>query len=766
MKSAKRHTLPLILLLALSVMLTACSRGTGAASGETDRRLGVNGYVYVPEPLSSGLDPNSPNTYWLRDFRVANGYLYYTDNAIRRISLDGKPDFSANELVRVVNYMTGFTVDQDRNLYCYTTPKYADSFSTGAPSCITLTKYSSDGSLCFQLPLPEEQDSLLQSGAHSPIAVDGGGNVLLLTENGILKINETGSLTGKYTLEDSQVDSNIQKYLLQSDDGQVYYVAENYNNALRTVYSVAGGAVPEITMLSSLSGYFSDNLYNGPEGILIQAPDGTVSLFSSNGSPSDRGNSESASSMEEIFRFEDSDLVSRDVNNLVQLSQDSFLVSMSTTGDNYISVQELLLLTKTSLEDLPEKETIVLASLFPTDDLRQTVVEFNRASQQYHVSIESYGATHPWDDNEGAYLRLDSSLVSGNPPDILDLAEIDSGKYTENGALADLTPYMEQSGALRPEQYLDNLRAGYTIDQQLFCLPGSFYVFAVYGQDERTAEIKNWTMEEAMALTRENPHTRLLPGVWNDSSFMLQDFCAPWYLEKFIDWEQGSCNFQSTEFCVLLEWIKTQLALGSDYEGGILGSTYLYSFSDYWTTSMKLENAPALLGFPSVDGNGVFNVFVKDALCLTANSQHPKGAWAFLEYTMSRSEAGSLYDMGFPSRKAQLNALAAEMTSPSYRKDFEGNLITDEEGNYIQTEKWTSYINGEPVPCYVMEQSHVDAVKNMIDSLDFTPRSAVEDSIVKIVTEEADFYFNDSKTAEEAAEIIQNRVQNLIQENR
>lgn len=756
MKTVKHCKLLLMLWLGLIAALAACGR-----EDESGRQPGINGYVYVPETLlSSENDPEAFGTSMFHSFRTTDGYLYYAHNGIRRVPLNGKPDFSAAELVRAASYMTGFTLDQERNLYCCTSPKYSDSYSTGVPSCITLSKYSPEGALCFQLPLPDERDFALQSGMNSPIAVDGQGNVLLLVEDGILKINKDGVLTGKYTFDDSQQDSNITKYLLQSADGQVYYIADNINNASRTAYHVTGDAVPRLDLLSSLSNdYLKTRLYNGLNGILMCNSDGTVSLFSSQ-------TAETSPATEKIFRFEDSDLVSADLHDLIQLSEDSFLVYMTSAGEQNQSVQELLLLTKTSPDELPEKELLVLASLFPTEDLRRTVVEFNRSNRQYHITLESYGATDPWEDNEAAYTRLDGSLVSGNPPDVLDLANLDTGKYAESGALADLTPWLEQSGTLRQDRYLANLLDGYTINGSLVSIPGSFYLFVLYGKDEKTAALESWTMEDVKALTDANPNVRLLPGVWNDSSFMLEDFCADWYLEKFTDPEKGSCSFDSEEFCSLLEWIKEQLAFGRDSEDNILGSTYLYDFRDYWTETAKLGSTPRMLGFPTADGKGTCKVLVNDALALTSNSNHPEGAWAFLEYYLSRSQGDVMYNSNFFSCSEQLNSLAEEMVSPSYNKDYEGNYVTDQEGNYIQTEKWIGYINGEAVPCYTMEQSQVDAVMDLIKSLNFTPRSSLESAIVQIVREEAEYYFNNSKTAPETARVIQNRVQNLLQEKK
>lgn len=751
-------------------LLSAC----GIFSSQEERQLGVDGYVYVAEPVSDRGLPETDSQFYLSDFCIAGSYLYYKDNAIRRIPLDDIPDFSKRELIRRSDFLQSFTVDDDLNLYCYTSSKYVYFSQAGAPADITLSKYSPEGELLFQLPFPQESDAELQSGRNGKaLAVDNNGNVYMLTESAILKVNKEGQLTGKYSLDPSQVSSDIQKYLLKDSDGAIYYITDNYTNAQQSIFLVTGDAVPVLTPLSGLSvKYELLTLCEGLDGLLIDAPDGSLYQYKLSGleassGQNDSGENDSAESdsKKEILCWEDSNLVQDDIDSFVQLKEDLFLVSISIWDEEPQSTQQLLLLRKTSVDEIPQKEMLTLASLFPTESLKRSVVEFNRTNSQYHISIERYGGTNPWQDNEESYTRLDASMSSNNGPDLLDMSYLNIDKYADKDILCDLTPYMEKSSLVKTEDFLDSVRTSYTRNGRLVCLPKHFYMFIVYCPEDLISSREEWTMEHAMALTEQYPDIPLLPYIWNESSFMMENFLAAYYLEKYIDWEKGTCSFDSDSFRRLLEWAGQQLLLTDPAQKSLIRTTYFYDFEDYHGKYYDEGNI-TLLSLPTAKGDRTNGAIPSEAMAITENSRYKDGAWAFLEYYYTRES--SLMD-SFPTNKDALNALAQDSITPKYILDNDGNPLKEDDGTIKLDPKWYYIRDNKWIPIYNMEQWEVDAVMNLINSLDFslafTPQHPVEDPIVRIVSEEAESYFSNSKTVDEVAQIIQNRVQNLLYEN-
>ena len=98
---------------------------------------------------------------------------------------------------------------------------------------------------------------------------------------------------------------------------------------------------------------------------------------------------------------------------------------------------------------------------------------------------------------------------------------------------------------------------------------------------------------------------------------MLQ-YCVAMNADSFMNWQDGTCNFDSDEFRALLEFVKPFPAeydwqsdseeYESDYsrlKNGkqLLYPTSLYSFDDLYYTFAALNNDARFVGFPREDGS-------------------------------------------------------------------------------------------------------------------------------------------------------------------
>ena len=91
------------------------------------------------------------------------------------------------------------------------------------------------------------------------------------------------------------------------------------------------------------------------------------------------------------------------------------------------------------------------------------------------------------------------------------------------------------------------------------------------------------------------------------------------------------------------------------------------------------------------------------------------------------------------------------------------------EQEYIAGEprsKGEMWLNGERVPYYATSPEMAGMVMAFLEEADFTPASGLRDRVASIVTEEAELYYGGSKSLDEVVEVIQNRVQLMLEENR
>ena len=179
---------------------------------------------------------------------------------------------------------------------------------------------------------------------------------------------------------------------------------------------------------------------------------------------------------EELFSWLDSDINGSSVQNFGVLEDGRILVILMDWESNENSIA---LLTKKKASEVPQKETIVIASLYGSD-LQSAVVKFNKASDKYHISLKEYLDFSGYDGNSEAdyqaYMadgvnRLINDITSGNCPDILDLSGVNYRQLAAKGVFEDLGAYLDKSDKLNRSDFLDNVMEAYTVDGTLISIP-------------------------------------------------------------------------------------------------------------------------------------------------------------------------------------------------------------------------------------------------------------------------------------------------------
>lgn len=697
-------------------------------------------YVYLFGEISD-YDLSSDCSMFSGNFKGADGYLYYMDESIYRIPLSEKADFSQRELVLDRSSLASYSEDQ---IFCFTLDENQNLYYCGRSdknNSFSLYRHSPEGELLFRLPL-EKESITSRCSTGSSIAVDQEGTAYLLSDQSLLRVNAQGELTAKLSLADELGGTGNRVYLLGTPDGHIYLFSEYMAN--RKCFEISKEDTPRLTLISSLSEEMAfSSLYEGQDGLLISAEDGCLYQYNPDTDTS-----------EAILRWEDCDINPNSIYVIAPLSEEIIFLSAKKNGSD--TEAEGLLLNKIPASEAPQKEKIVLASLVPSTELKAAVIDFNRSSTRYHVSIESYGLVSVGfgyqGDMDAAIVRLDSALTGSETPDLLDLSFRNfRNKYAVIGALEDLSPYIEESSCINREDFLPNLLEGYTADGALISIPQSFQVLLSYSADPRIEELEDWSMDSLMALDEKYPDTPLFSG--KTSSWMfLHKICSSYYLDTYVDWEKGECSFDSEGFRVLLKWLKTQLSASS--EESLLNVRYINSFDDWTDFLGQHDESTRLYGLPSADGKPEYSVDINDLVAMLKNSRHKEGAWAFLEYYFQRGYQSNIN--AFPARLDRLKEAAETVQKPAPGLSGGGfNAYKAYLGNY-----------GEMIMIPPLKQEDVDVLWDLLYSLDFTPQSTEEEAIIEIVSEEAQAFFDNAKTAEEVTSIIQSRAQIVIQENR
>jgi hypothetical protein len=86
----------------------------------------------------------------------------------------------------------------------------------------------------------------------------------------------------------------------------------------------------------------------------------------------------------------------------------------------------------------------------------------------------------------------------------------------------------------------------------------------------------------------------------------------------------------------------------------------------------------------------------------------------------------------------------------------------DENGNKVEYDQ-TYYLNGVEIVIEPITDAEIEQVMNLLESVNQVV--AYDESLINIITEEAESFFSGQKSAADVAAIIQSRVQIYVSEN-
>ncbi len=377
-----------------------------------------------------------------------------------------------------------------------------------------------------------------------------------------------------------------------------------------------------------------------------------------------------------------------------------------------------------------DKTPIVLRGLFDNNSwLEGRVSDFNMENENYHVILEDCGSSNDQED----FARLTSVQIgAGKGPDIINgyLMEDYIDGMLEKGALEELTPYMEASG-IREEDYFPAAFATWRQGEKIYGIHPLMLIW-----DER--------IDEAVLGSSETPDMETLLDAllaWEGGGVYLTGYDSAQVLKTFllgtdslwgmVDWENGSCEFNTPLFGRMLEAARRY---GDD---GRKDSQLCIAERGSYDTVRYLDGAAER----EAKGKIISGVLFEDgchavseagyALAINANSANKDGAWEFISFLMSE-KAQSDFELRY---------------LPTHRAAYELWLKCEV--------KWA---NGARIPGVVYDTSEEkqEELRQRIEDAQPVPYRTAP--IFDIILEEAGDYFSGSKSAEEVSGVINRRV--------
>lgn len=433
----------------------------------------------------------------------------------------------------------------------------------------------------------------------------------------------------------------------------------------------------------------------------------------------------------ERMNYINSDLNVRSFDALASLDDTSFAGMFYESG-----LAKLGVFTYADPADLPDRTVLTLSGVSVSDEVLQRVVEFNRCSGKYRIIVQDPEA-----------------CLSGNLPDILVADGLPVDTYAADGLLADIGELLQRDCELSGTDFLQNIFDACSVKGRLYCLIPSFRICTMIGASSVVGDRTSWTFSQAAQLLETLPEgTSLFPAT-DRSSFW--DTWLTYAGGGLIDAVSGQCGFRSQDFFAILEYAKSlpetldAASYGESYwrnyeaqfkEGRtVLAYMSLSSFSDapYYVNGL-FETDISYIGFPAENGAGSY-IEAAESYAISSRCESVQGAWEFLRYYLT-DEYQSQLETGLPVQK----------------KYFLENSGTALENTATSD---AASASGTPAP---LTEKQLEKLIGFICSTNRRPYA--DEDIRNIIEEETGAFFSGDKTAQEAAEIIQNRAQLRLDE--
>ncbi len=435
--------------------------------------------------------------------------------------------------------------------------------------------------------------------------------------------------------------------------------------------------------------------------------------------------------------------------------------------------------------EVAPKKVLTLGCFDLDQSMRTAISEFNRENEEYTISSVCYADenSYLYDDYDNALTNFNNELIAGNIPDILLLnSNMPYDSYVDKGLFMDIYELMDSDPEYTRDKFIPNMLSALERDGKLYSIALNFYVNTYVGKSSRLAGVDTLTFDKADELLAAMPEGAVLVSDDITREAFISDALQ---YSSFVDYENGTCNFDSDEFKAILEKSMEYPAEITDYmdyeeqkmmvgeDKALLMSQYLSGFDEfnYLENGLFHEDA-AFVGFPGKDGaNGILQLYLQ--ISIAADSEYKDGAWEFIKKTledMVYEEETELFDptddetyiekrwtsghnFGFPVLKEDLENLGIQYTIPYKMFNENGELVDRESSmNMNGIELKNKDVSEDDIHRYIDFLCSVDTVSQWDQDLN------------KIVNEEISAFAQGGRSADETAKLIQSRVSLYLSE--
>ncbi|MCL2221226.1 MAG: ABC transporter substrate-binding protein [Oscillospiraceae bacterium] len=436
--------------------------------------------------------------------------------------------------------------------------------------------------------------------------------------------------------------------------------------------------------------------------------------------------------------------------SLVSVNENHFALIMDLFSDT------ITILTRTAVE-ADDRTVITLASFHPNLSL---INDFNQQSADYRIVLIDYSEFGGSLDTDAAMTRFNIDMIAGRIPDIIDLSGLDYSVLANAGFLADLNPWFEQDSQISRGDFIDRVFELLEVDGNLYAVAQTFFVSTFIAPASLVGTSPGITLERLIQLDEQ----------FNNGYSLLElspeHFVGEHWVNSrntLVDYQAGTAHFETDAFLQVLEYAKRleradmvgetvrdrvrEHPIEIEFRRGnkSISSIWIHNLTELHNIEMLSGVDITAIGFPVAEGVGS-RMIPYQLYAMGYGTQNQTGAWEFIRFMLEHGD----FWAGIPTSRTRLNEKFKWMMTPG-----SGEIVENGAGKIM--------VDGVLVELVPMSQNHADRFMEMLNTLG-TIQTGGEEIIRNIITEVADDFFRGNSTAEDAARIIQSRVQTYVWE--
>lgn len=469
--------------------------------------------------------------------------------------------------------------------------------------------------------------------------------------------------------------------------------------------------------------------------------------------------------------------VNPDQMNGYQMLDDGSIVGVVSDWSQEHVTSEMVTLKQVPASSLPKKETLTLAVMYLDYQVQSKIIDFNRHSDTTRIQVKDYSEFNTEEDFSAGLTKLTTEIMAGNLPDLLSLNQLPYDQLASKGLLEDLYPYLDADKDLSREDFFPTVLAALEVNGGLYQAAPSFQIVTLIGASSVVGNHPGWTYDQFNAALASMPAGCTPLDQYTTREDILRRLVTL-EMENLVDWNTGKCNFDSDIYVNILnfsnrfqeefdwenyDWTADEATETRIAEGRqMLMAGNIYSVDDLMYNDFYFGGDATYIGYPTSSGVGSM-MMLSSGFAMSSKCRDKDAAWAFLRTILSEEYQEDIW--GMPINKNAFDKKLKEAMTVEYQKDAEGNFLLDEDGEKIQISRGgIGMADGTVHDIYALTQEQADKLLEVINSTTRVVNN--NDSLLKLIVDEAQPFFAGQKSAEEVARLTQSKVNLYVNEQR